>query len=114
MEEKILTEIAELKANQQRIEQLLSRLLEKETTTPEKEIMNTKEVAEYLGISVGRVWNLVSEGKIPHGKNGRNFFRKSEIDTWRFGTRIKTNDELAAEVEAKAKSKAKESCLNDG
>jgi excisionase family DNA binding protein len=46
--------------------------------------LDSKAAAEYLGISVGTVHNLVSEGKLPrHGPKGsRQRFRRSELDTY--------------------------------
>lgn len=66
-----------------------------------KDVMNTNEVAEYLGITAGRVRALIHEGNIPYHKNEsltRNFFRRDEIDSWRMSRRIKTNSELQQEI----------------
>ena len=45
--------------------------------------MNADQVAEYLGIAVGTVYNKVSRGEIPFFKVGRAVrFRRSVIDEW--------------------------------
>lgn len=66
-----------------------------------KDVMNTNEVAEYLGITAGRVRALIHEGSIPYHKNEsltRNFFKRDEIDRWRTSRRIRTNPELREEI----------------
>lgn len=45
------------------------------------EVMNTKQLSEYLGVSVQWVYKNVKE--IPHEKRGKKIiFRKSDIDNW--------------------------------
>jgi len=49
----------------------------------EDRLLTVADVAEYLGLSVGTVYNKVSRGEIPHVKLGRAVrFRRSEIDRW--------------------------------
>lgn len=44
------------------------------------EFLTTKEAAEYMRISKGRLLNMVSNGKIPHYKLGRsNRYKLSEL-----------------------------------
>ncbi len=48
-----------------------------------KEIMNLKEIAEYLSFSQKKLYNLVKEEKIPFAKIGGQYrFVKEEIDLW--------------------------------
>lgn len=91
-QERIIKENAELRT-------MLQKLLDKGSGF--KDIMNTKECAEYLGVSEARIRNLVYLGEIPVCKNAkatRNFFRREEIDNWRASRRVKTNSELRSEI----------------
>lgn len=46
-------------------------------------LMTVKEVAEYLGLAEGTIYQKVSKGQIPYVKLGRNVrFRKDDIDEW--------------------------------
>lgn len=61
-----------------------------------KEVMNTEEVAAYLGLSVQRIRTLTSQKRIPYYKpegRNRNYYRREEIDGWNAGNRIKTQSE---------------------
>jgi excisionase family DNA binding protein len=46
--------------------------------------LTVDEVSEYLGLSVGTIYNKVSSGDIPFHKFGAKIirFRKDEIDAW--------------------------------
>jgi len=45
-----------------------------------EKMMNTTEAADFLGISVGSLRNLVSQGKIPYYKLGRrNRYSRNEL-----------------------------------
>lgn len=49
------------------------------------EIMTVDEVAAYLKLSTGTIYNKVSRGEIPFlkvGNPGSLRFRKAEIDSW--------------------------------
>ena len=86
---------------------MVEKLIEKgifPAVLPFKDVMNTQEVAKYLGITPGRVRHLVCSGDIPVHKNQamtRNFFLKQEIDAWRANYRVKTNAEIRREIEAR-------------
>ncbi|MFN8370504.1 MAG: helix-turn-helix domain-containing protein [Bacteriovoracaceae bacterium] len=46
-------------------------------------VWRINEVAQYLGVSPGHVYNLVSQGKIPHTKRGKLlFFIPEKILNW--------------------------------
>lgn len=48
-----------------------------------KEIMDLKEVAQYLSFSQKKLYNLVKEGNIPYARIGGQYrFVKEEIDSW--------------------------------
>lgn len=94
----------QLTARLDRIESLLTEILGK-YSSPYKDVMNTNEVAEYLGVTPGHIRKMVSNGDIPCYKSdnsNRNYFRRTEIDGWRARTRQKTNKEL--QIEAATKS----------
>jgi excisionase family DNA binding protein len=49
----------------------------------EKSLMNIKELAEYLNVQKGTVYNWVYKNKVPHHKpSGKLLFKKNEIDEW--------------------------------
>jgi len=48
-----------------------------------KEIMDIKELSEYLGIGKSKIYNLIKQKKIPASKIGRQYrFSKDIIDNW--------------------------------
>jgi len=57
-------------------------MIENSQELVQREWMKVREVAEYLGVSVGTIYNYVSKRKIPHSKKGGLKFSKSEIDEW--------------------------------
>ena len=49
----------------------------------QKEIMDVKELADYLGIGKSKIYSLIRQKRIPASKIGRQYrFSKSVIDTW--------------------------------
>lgn len=47
----------------------------------EKRLYNIKETAEYLGLAVGSLYNMISEKRIEYVKLGRNVkFDKNKLD----------------------------------
>lgn len=94
----------QLTARLDRIEAMLAEILGK-SSSPYKDVMNTNEIAEYLGVTPGHIRKLVSDGEIPCYKSAnsnRNYFKRTEIDDWRASTRRKTNRELEIEVATKS------------
>lgn len=48
-----------------------------------KEIMDLKELGEYLSFSHKKIYNLVKEDKIPYSRIGHQYrFIKDEINAW--------------------------------
>ena len=81
-----------------RIENMLSFITEN-ILISQKEALTTKELSIWLGLSIIRIRNLVCAREIPFYKQGRKlFFKKSEIEQWMLGTRVKTNAELESEA----------------
>ena len=57
-----------------------------------KEVMNIRETAEYLGVSTDKLYEYVSEEKIPAFKLGNRWrFKKSILDKW-------MEDKIASQV----------------
>ena len=94
----------QLTARLDRIESMLAELLGK-SSSPYKDVMNTNEIAEYLGVTPGHIRKMVSDGDIPcykQSNSNRNYFKRTEIDDWRASDRRKTNRELEIEAATKA------------
>lgn len=48
-----------------------------------KEVMDIKELSEYLGIGKSKIYALIRQQKIPASKIGRQYrFSKNVIDSW--------------------------------
>jgi len=48
-----------------------------------KQIMDIKELSEYLGIGKSKIYNLIRMKKIPASKIGRQYrFSKNIVDNW--------------------------------
>lgn len=46
-------------------------------------LLSVEEVAAYLNLAVGTIYNRVSRNEIPHVKLGRSVrFRRTDIDAW--------------------------------
>ncbi len=59
------------------------------------ELMNIKQVSEYLYLSVQTIYGFTSKLEIPHIKRGKRlYFKKEEIDAWLLKSRRKTREEI--------------------
>lgn len=97
--EELINKINEMAERQERIEEKLTRLLEK--GEPLKEVMDTQECARYIGVSVGRLRTLTASHQIPffkHELGKRNYYRRTDIDNWKASRRVKTDRELQIEA----------------
>jgi len=48
-----------------------------------KDIMSTKELSQYIGLSKSKIYQLIRQKKIPASKIGRQYkFSKDMIDAW--------------------------------
>ncbi len=48
-----------------------------------KEVMDIKELSEYLGIGKSKIYNLIRNKRIPASRIGRQYrFSKEVIDAW--------------------------------
>ena len=68
--------------------------------TPQSPI-TVEEAAEYLHISVGYLYRLTSESKIPHFKSRGGklvYFQIEDLNAWAFGHRVATDEEIEQEA----------------
>ncbi|MCA6072377.1 MAG: helix-turn-helix domain-containing protein [Endomicrobium sp.] len=57
--------------------------MEKIQNIPSKQIMDIKELSEYLGIGKSKIYSLIRMKKIPASKIGRQYrFSKDIVDGW--------------------------------
>lgn len=64
-----------------------------------KEVLTTKEAANYLGISLSYLYKLTSRGEIPHSKPMGKvcFFSRPELEEWAKNTnRVASAEEIAS------------------
>lgn len=86
------------KQDLQEIKDLLAEVYSK----PQKEVLTTTEVSEYLGISKSAVYKLTMQRKVPfyRSQGGKLiYFDRQEIINWMKCNRVATD----AELDAKAK-----------
>ena len=54
-----------------------------ENTSTNKQIMDIKELSEYLGIGKSKIYSLIKQKKIPASRIGRQYrFSKDIVDNW--------------------------------
>lgn len=63
-----------------------------------KNVLNIEDVCLLTGLSKARVYALCSQREIPHYKQGKLYFKRSEVEAWLTSKRVKTQ----AEIESKA------------
>jgi excisionase family DNA binding protein len=50
---------------------------------PVKEVMDIRDLAEYLGIGKSKIYSLIRQRKIPASRIGRQYrFSKEVVDSW--------------------------------
>ena len=75
--------------------------IERLTLISAKTILDADEAATFASLSLGRIYRLTSERKIPLYKRGnRLYFRKSELEEWLLETKVKTSEEIASEADS--------------
>lgn len=67
-----------------------------------RELMTTKEAAEYLGVSMSTLYKMTHNRVIPYYKpTGRiSYFNRADLDAWMTSTRVSTVTELNTMAEA--------------
>lgn len=81
------------------IEERLERI-EMLLTLSTKEVLDIDEAACYLGLSKSRTYHLLKDRELPHYKNasGKVSFKKTELDEWKLGRKVKCKAEIEAEA----------------
>ncbi|MDR3125302.1 MAG: helix-turn-helix domain-containing protein [Endomicrobium sp.] len=73
--------------------------------TQNKQIMDIKEVSEYLGIGKSKIYSLIKMKKIPASKIGRQYrFSKEIVDGWLRDKIITKKDNTAIQNTVSVKS----------
>jgi len=77
-----------------------------ENKSVNKQIMDIKELSEYLGIGKSKIYSLIKLKKIPASKIGRQYrFSKDIIDNWLKERIVTKKDDLQLELPADAGNK---------
>lgn len=54
-----------------------------ESKPPIKEVMDIKDLSDYLGIGKSKIYSLIRQRKIPASRIGRQYrFSKEVVDSW--------------------------------
>ena len=78
-----------------------------ESTNPKefKQVMDIKELSEYLGIGKSKIYNLIRNKKIPASRIGRQYrFSKEVVDAWLKEKIITKKEESAMPLFSKDRS----------
>ena len=60
-----------------------------------KQVLKIDEASLLTGYSVGHLYRLTSQKRIPHYKHGRDlYFRKDELEDWLTANPVKTDAEI--------------------
>lgn len=68
--------------------------IEKYTMLSAKSVMTIEDTSLFTGLSKSRLYTLVSQREIPHYKNGKLYFVRSEIEKWMTRYKVATNEEV--------------------
>lgn len=84
---------------QNEIQELKKLLLESNLNS--KELFNVDDATLYLDISKSCLYKLTSRREIPFYTPGgkKIYFKKSEIDTWVFNSRVESVNDIERDVE---------------
>lgn len=65
-------------------EEMLRRVVREELAASRDGWLDSKDAAEYVGVSLGTLHNAVSEGRLPrHGERGQRLrFQRAELDAY--------------------------------
>jgi excisionase family DNA binding protein len=66
-----------------------------------KQIMDIKELSEYLGIGKSKIYSLIKQKKIPASKIGRQYrFSKDIVDNWLKERIVSKKEDRQLEIKA--------------
>jgi excisionase family DNA binding protein len=68
-------------------------------------LLTTKQVAERLGVSIGRIHQLINEGRLPAEKLGRDYVIREEDLKLVEGRKVGRPPKAKAETDSKASKK---------
>ncbi|MDR2191390.1 MAG: helix-turn-helix domain-containing protein [Endomicrobium sp.] len=72
-----------------------------ENKNTSKQIMDIKELSEYLGIGKSKIYSLIKQKKIPASKIGRQYrFSKDIVDNWLKEKIVTKRDDKQLEMKA--------------
>ena len=74
--------------------------IEKFTMLGAKSVLTLEEVSLFTGLSKARLYTLTAKREIPHYKNGKLYFVRSEIEQWLTRYRVATNEEIQSNAVA--------------
>lgn len=65
-----------------------------------KDVLDIEEAALLTGYKVKGLYTLTSEKRIPHyKKNGKLYFKKSELEAWMTENKVLTDEEINSRAE---------------
>jgi excisionase family DNA binding protein len=75
-----------------------------------KEILTIEDASEYIGVTVGSIYQYVNKKQIPYykpsGEKGRSYFKKSELNDFMLRNKILANYEVSDKADAKLNGEA--------
>ena len=80
----------------------LADLITANTIFCTKEVLTTRETAQYMGISLSYLYKLTMRHQIPHFKPMGKicYFNRLEIEQWLQNNRVSTEDEISQKAQA--------------
>lgn len=83
-------------------QQQLADLITANTIFCTKEVLTTRETAQYMGISLSYLYKLTMRNQIPHFKPMGKicYFNRLEIEQWLQNNRVSTEDEISQKAQA--------------
>jgi len=92
--------VATLTKEVSELKQLLLQKSDQPITIPSEQLLNVKEAADFLNLSVPTVYSKVSRGELPVMKRGKKLhFSKTELMQYLKDGRKLTNSEIETEAE---------------
>lgn len=81
--------------------------IEKMILIGSKEVLNIEECALFTGLAKSTLYDMTSKRQIPHYKprDGRLYFKKSEIESWLLKNKKASNKEIDEKAEAYVRRK---------
>lgn len=98
--------IDELRNGQNRLEELVSKLLQQHPPKDKEEFITLKQVCALTGYAPPTIYGLIGKNAIPHFKKGqRLFFERAAILSWIKEGKRKSNAEIEASADERLAGK---------